>query len=402
MRTMKNSKPTAVIGRIVLVLMAATGIFTGNVYAQTPFSLMAIGDAGDSSTVLAECARSMLTTADGMARRGDSLGMLLFLGDNFYITGLNQSQPARERLVERILGPHRELMERLGPKNVQAIAGNHDYYCRALSVVPANTCFGGNHFEQQIDIWTYHYGYPVGIRRPIFSGSRDSVELILFDSGLPLAIGPEAARQGFDSLERLLRRSAAAPGVRWRILAAHHSPYTLGEHGGWRRWIPEYNQVRYIGNCIDEMEDPFRYAQEFFSAQDNCTPWYRAYSDSLQSVIARSGARIQVMFAGHDHSLQLMNYPDSTCSICPHIFVISGAGSKRERVKSPSPPHEFSHPFNDPQERGRSAGGFVTCGFEQGALRIVFVDATDGKPLDMGNGWKSFRVSESGELLQTP
>jgi hypothetical protein len=108
------------------------------------------------------------------------------------------------------------------------------------------------------------------------------------------------------------------------------------------------------------------------------------------------------MLAGHDHSLQLMNYPDSACAICPHIFVISGAGSKRERVKSPSPPREFSHPINTPEERGRSAGGFALCRFEHGELNIVFIDAADGRPLDMGGGRKEFRISESGELLQTP
>ena len=169
----------------------------------------------------------------------------------------------------------------------------------------------------------------------------------------------------------------------------------------WRGWSADDKRVVYRGNCIDEGDDPFRYLQEFISHQDNCAPFYREYSDSIFAVIRRSGAKIQAFFAGHDHSLQLMNYPVRTCDICPGVFVISGAGSKRERVKSPTPPKEFSSPINNETEKGKSVGGFTICTFREGNLYITYHDATDGRALNMtGNdrGPTTFRITESGAL----
>jgi hypothetical protein len=280
------------------------------------------------------------------------------------------------------------------------VAGNHDYYCRAINGIPMNTCWAGNSYEDTIDLWSYHYYYPVTLRRPLFSGSRDSADLILFDSALLLTREAPEWRPMLDSLEHLLRASSAARGVKWRIIMAHHSPYSVGEHGGWRHWLPSENRVGYIGNCIAEREDPFRYVQEFFSSQDNCTPRYRAYSDSLMAVIERSGAHVQALLAGHDHSLQLLYYPERNCASCPKVFVISGAGSKRERVKSPNPPHEYTHPLNTPEERGRSAGGFALGQFSNNRLTIRFIDAASGEILDMG-GIQTFEIDESGKLLDT-
>ncbi len=391
------------LASLTAILLLLSPLFPDTARSQngTPFSFMTIGDAGAPGPTLTGCATSMRQAAARMRSEGNPLGMLLFLGDNFYPTGLNRKEEERVELIREVIGPHRELMGTLGRRNVHAVAGNHDYYCYDLAGIPFNTCFTGNEREGKIEEWTYHAGYPSSIRRALAEGSRDSVEFILFDSALPLALGPRVTRQGFDSLSRLLIRSAGAPGVKWRIMAAHHSPFTIGEHGGWRGWSADDKRVVYRGNCIDEGDDPFRYLQEFISHQDNCAPFYREYSDSIFAVIRRSGAKIQAFFAGHDHSLQLMNYPERTCDICPGVFVISGAGSKRERVKSPTPPKEFSSPINNETEKGKSVGGFTICTFREGNLYITYHDATDGRALNMtGNdrGPTTFRITESGAL----
>jgi hypothetical protein len=289
-------------------------------------------------------------------------------------------------------------MRTLGRENVHAIAGNHDYYCRTINDIPFNTCSQGNIYEQSITEWNYHYYYPVSLRRALSEGSRDSVEFILFDSAYLIAHDQRLWHPLLDSLERMLKLSASAPGVKWRLYVAHHSPYSVGDHGGWRRWIGSQKRVGYIGNCIEERDDPFRYVQEFFSQQDNCTPRYRAYGDSLMSIIARSGARVQALIAGHDHSLQLLDYPDRNCDLCPKIFVVDGAGSKRQRVKSPSPPNEYTHPFNDEIEKGNSAGGFLVGSFQSGKLALSFIEAESGQPLDMG-GRTTFLIDESGRMV---
>lgn len=366
--------------------------------AQQPLTFFAIGDAGESGSVLDGCAKGMAQWSNTLRQQGKPLGLLLFLGDNFYPIGLNHPKPAREKLIADILGPHQQLLSSLGKQNVHAIAGNHDYYCRTVGPMPLNTCTEGNIHAAQIPEWTYHYGHPTSIRRAVAEGGKDSVEFILFDSGLPLAIGVEKCGMMFDSLERLLRRSATAVGVKWRILAAHHSPFTVGEHGGWRRWLPKERRVGYVGNCLSEGDDPYRAAFEFLSNQDNCNQEYQAYSDTLFAIINRSGARVQLMMAGHDHSLQLLNYPERTCDHCPKVFAISGAGAKQETVKAPNPPSEFTHPINTEQEKGISAGGFMIGEFTGGKLMLRFINAADGIELPMG-GMKNFQIDESGRLL---
>ena len=366
--------------------------------AQQPLTFFAIGDAGEAGPVLDGCAKGMNQWSNTLRQQGKPLGLLLFLGDNFYPIGLNQPEPERTKLIADVLGPHAGLLKSLGKQNVHAIAGNHDYYCRTVGPIPMNSCKQGNIYAAQIPEWTYHYGHPASIRRAIASGARDTVEFILFDSGLPLAVGVSNCGVIFDSLERLLRRSATAAGVKWRIIATHHSPFTVGEHGGWRRWLPQQRKVGYVGNCLHEGDDPYRGVFEFLSNQDNCNQEYQAYADTLFAIINRSGARVQLMMAGHDHSLQLLNYPERTCDHCPKVFAISGAGAKREPVKSPNPPSEFTHPINTEQEQGASAGGFMIGEFASGKLMLRFINAADGTELPMG-GVKNFQIDESGRLL---
>lgn len=363
-----------------------------------PLNVLLIGDAGEPGAELSGNARWMAATADELSARGTPVGLLLFLGDNFYPNGLNHENPAkRTQLIADVLGPHDALLRRLGRQNVHAIAGNHDYYCGTVLKIPYGACDLGNGYEAAIDRWTYHYHFPALVRRATAVGARDSVDFILFDSALLLTQDEPRWRVVLDSLERLLRSSAAAPGVSWRVLAAHHSPYSVGEHAGYRLWMKKERRVGYIGNCFEDRQDPLKYVEELVSEQDNCTRRYRAYTDSLMRVIGRSGAKIQVLVAGHDHSLQVLHYPERNGPNCPKVFVVSGAGAKRGRVKKANPPREYTHALNDDTNRGLSAAGFTRCSFADGTLEIVFHDSDSGKPLEMG-GATVFVVDRSGGL----
>jgi hypothetical protein len=383
----------------LLLALAAPPALHAQPRPGAPFSFLAIGDAGEDGPELLGNARYMLETARRYDSEGHPVSLLLFLGDNFYPNGLNRPEDVRRKLLEDILGPHRELMALLGRENVHSIPGNHDYYCTTVNSIPYGTCDKGNEHESAIASWVYHPHFPVILRRAVREGGRDSVDIILFDSALLLTQEIATWRPVLDSLERLLAASARATGVRWRVIAAHHSPYSVGEHGGYRLWLARQKRVGYIGNCFEDKQDPFKYVEEILSNQDNCTERYRAYSDSLMAAIARSGAKVQAMIAGHDHSLQLLNYPDRNAANCPKIFVIAGAGSKRARVKAPSPPTEFTHPFNDSRQKGKSAAGFVACTFDKGMLTITFIESEKGDVLPMG-GRSGFTIDENGTLLE--
>lgn len=383
---------TALLG-LLLCVAAAT--------AQTPrpFTFIAIGDAGQPGEIHTSTAAAVNSTARQMEAAGAPPGMLFFLGDNFYPNGLNSAGDEWKALRDEVLDPYRDLMRRLGRSNVRAIAGNHDYYCRNVNTIPYGFCITGNERQQQIGEWIFHYFRPASVRRAVAEGSTDSVEIILFDSSYLLTRPTIFWTKPLEMLSEILRTSAKSPGVRWRVLMAHHSTRTIGEHAGWRRWMPTLSRVGHVGNCLTDGEDPFRYVYEFFSTQDNCSERYTRYIDSLNTRIDRAGARIQLFVSGHEHSMQLMHYPTDGCTPCPKVFIVSGAGSKADRVKSPAPPREFSHPRNDDEYKGRSAPGFITGTFEGPRLRIDFFDGRDGSRLDMG-GRSSFLLDETGSLLE--
>lgn len=393
----------SIVGWIACAFLPALLIAATPLTAQTaaPFTFLAIGDAGEAGRQLDQNAQRMRERAVADSAQGAPLGMLLFLGDNFYPNGLNLKAPERAREIAGVIGPHRELMGKLGPENVQGITGNHDYYCTAVNNIPYGSCTEGVQFEFEVPGWTFHAKYPASVRRALAAGGSDSVELIFFDSSLLLITKPETWPVVLDSLERLLRASAAAPGVGWRIFVAHHSPCSVGDHAGYRRWDRKKKQIVYIGNCIEEGKDPFRYVQQFVSEQDNCTPRYKAYTDSLTARIERGGAKIQLFLAGHDHSLQFLNYPDRGGPNAPKVFAISGAGSKVGTVKSPTPPLEYTHPRNDDRNKGKSAFGFVEGRFEGDRLALTYIDGESGSTMDMGGGAGTFVIDRSGAVVQT-
>jgi hypothetical protein len=387
------------------LMLAASGLLAqptggGELTLPTgaPFRFFAIGDQGQVGEIQRTCAARAVELQAKLRETSTPASLLLFLGDNFYPNGLNRPPAIQRWLIDQIMTPYQPLLTELGRERVHAISGNHDFYCTAINQIPLGICRGGNLVEQDLPSWTYTLYWPRIIRNAISAGSADSVDIIAFDSSVLLAVGPMRCRMIFDSLEATIRKSGEAPSVKWRLLAAHHSPYYIGEHGGWRRWIASENRIGYIGNCVSDGDDPFRYIYQAFSNQDNCSPDYRAYIDSLKTRVERAGVKIQAMLAGHDHSLQLMYYPDRGAINFPKVFIVSGAASKRATVKSPNPPQEFSHPINTPEEKGQSVPGFALCSFENDEMILSYYDNTSIDPLDMGGGRTRFVVTRSGEL----
>lgn len=363
------------------------------------FTFFAVGDAGKPGALLGGTAIAMREEAERLRAEGDPLEAVIFLGDNFYPNGLNLEEKERSELIEEVMGPHRPLLLPLGRENVHAIAGNHDYYCATLGPAPYGTCFAGNEYERMLPEWTYYDNYPASVRYAVSPGSADSVELFFFDSAILLQSDPSGWSPRLDSLARLLEASARNRSVGWRLFFAHHSPYSVGAHGGYRKWDPERQEVTYVGNCIEQGDDPFKYAEELAGYhEDVCRPLYQAYKDSLFAIVRRSGTTIQAMFAGHDHTLQLLNYPERGES--PSVFVVSGAGSKQDYVRSPLPPSIYTHPFNDPAHKGKSAGGFAGGRIEGDRLHLWFTNGDGGERLDMG-GMKDFYIDRDGLLVGT-
>lgn len=373
------------------------------------FTVIAIGDAGETGSPLrgtAKYVNEMYTEQHD----GGKPDAMIFLGDNFYPLGLNGPVDDVTGKIKSVLGPYRQTFEGIGRSNVHAVAGNHDYYARNalekslffglvnIEVGPVGLSEKGNERERAIEWWTYYYKMPAEAVYPVNAGSKDSVQFIFYDSALPLRTNPATWRPALDSLRRLLKVSAARSGIAWRILAQHHPWYSVGEHGGYSVWDDEAKTVNYLPNC-DRDSNVIEWFVNTVDPQDLCSPKYQAEIDSLKAVVHSGGAKIHLVLTGHEHNLELLSYPDrdADCPECPKLFVISGAGSKSNRVKLPSPPHEFT--ASQPAKNGESLSGFAQLKFEKGKLRIVFFNSANGEMIDMGGGKKEFWINGSGELL---
>jgi len=376
------------------------------------FSLVAIGDAGEKTAILKNNAAAMTEMF-----RQDRFDALLFLGDNFYPTGLNVDPDADFRKevpkkIKEVLGPFREVMAGLGRQNVHAVAGNHDYYKKlvmkrsfllglfSIEAMPIGITNKGNQRADTISSWTYHYGLP---RQAIYQTDRqsqDSLQIIFFDSAILLRTQPQTWRPYLAQFHHLLVSTKNRPQIKWRLLAMHHPLYSLSEHGGYSEWDSEARTVNYVNRC-DADSAAVSYFYNTVDPEDLCAPRYRAYHDSVLATIQRSGVRVQMALAGHDHALQFLYYPkvNAGCENCPKIYVVSGAGAKENRVKAPAPARgEFTCPDSSAQRQGKSQAGFVRLDFQAGQWRARFFNGKTKREINMGGGRKEFLIQADGTL----
>ena len=364
--------------------------------SHADFSFIAIGDTGEKSDILennAKTLRRMLAE--------DSFQVMVMLGDNFYPIGLNVPEHEVDEKISEVLSPLYEVMRPLRRENVHALSGNHDYY--AFLAVSKSLFFGlvnieegpygidsrGNRREaNRIPEWTYHYGLP---RDRLYGPIDRRIQMIFFDSAILLRTRTEEWSAALDSLSRLLLRHKQDANVRWRILFAHHPFYSLGPHGGYSVWDDSAMAVKYLNPCSLD-SNSIGYTLNVLDHQDLCAPRYQAYVDSVPTVIARSGVRVQLVVAGHEHNLQLLYYPDKdrACAECPKVHIVSGAGAIANEVKSPVPGREWTWPVNTPEARGRSRYGFVRFDLKGESLRVRVFDGKSGELL---------KVKEKGEVV---
>ena len=378
--------------------------------AEGPLTVIAIGDAGESGGILRANA-SYITAMQTGEHDAGRISAMIFLGDNFYPIGLNGSRKDAEGEIRSVLGPFQKVFDMLGRANVHAVAGNHDYYARnaveekflfglfTTSEEPVGISDIGNRRESDFESWTYHSGMPSQVTYPLAPGAPDSAQFIFIDSALPLRTRQASWTAALDSLRRLMALAKGRPHVLWHILCSHHPLYSVGEHAGYSVWNADSGRVEYFPPC-DRDSNAYGWIKNMLDPEDLCTDRYRDFADSLMSVLRESGVKVQACMAGHDHSLQLLYYPwrNEGCDACPAMQIVSGAGSKTSKVRSPSPPYEYTSAQALPEKEGESLYGFVQLRFEGRRMRVVFFNGKTGDRINMGEGKDIFWIDSSGRL----
>jgi hypothetical protein len=254
-------------------------------------SILATGDAGDEGKWEWASVQRHVARAMEAVDRQRPVDAFLLLGDNFYPSGLLESELA-ERLALNVAGPYCRFVDLSGPRSAElkgacalppderhpvpilVVPGNHDAHPESIAlqteVVPE---FVAN-WEMARD--------PITVRE-----LGEGVSLILLRSmemvrkPRKLAVLPAAIR------------SAKGP---WRILVAHHP---LVEPAG-------------------------RFETK--------------YREGVRQAIAEAGLPVQLALGGHHHALQILEPPTRGLP----LQVVSGAGGRTADPAKGSPDEYFA------------------------------------------------------------
>lgn len=230
---------------------------------------------------------------------------VLELGDNFYDFGLVgavkgcDELPSPTALVEkqavRILEPFGFLRDE--GITLTVLPGNHDYRCLGQGLM------NEVHIDQWLSrkhrwgkCWEMIYGPP---REIILADG--AVQIVAVDSEHMLE------RREFRKQSAVRLQSLLAAGVgryRWQIIAAHHPLQTNGTHNGasFRSSMRKIASYLLLPNLFAALD-----VRPFTSLnQDSYSIRYGQYRAAVEQAVRRSGAKVPLLLAGHDHQLQLL------------------------------------------------------------------------------------------------
>ncbi len=268
-----------------LTTIVLSGLACGN---QSPlqtegarWSLIATGDTGRTST-LAGLFEGQLSVAQAMTEeaRRDPVDGLLLLGDNFYWQGLD-----REHLVQRIrtnlVRPYCHFLDLTGPRSSE-VDDACETHVSARAPVGLFAVLGNHDLElpESVDLQRYAIpdflpGWHMSKTLAQVYEVAPGVSLILFES--ELAIDDEGA------IKRALLDAVSNARGPWRILATHRP----------------------------------------IATDDDGFPPAGGYPGFVRKALAESGQSVQLVLAGHHHSLQVFEIGAPTPSL--HIGIGSGS-----------------------------------------------------------------------------
>jgi hypothetical protein len=261
------------------------------------FSLLALGDTGQPPGWFPglEGQSAVAAGLEQEDRRAPIDGLLL-LGDNFYEKGLEDEELLR-RVHANIVVPYCRFVGLDGPRSAEVSSG-----CKPDRALPARIyAVLGNHDlgspesrRLQIrELPRFVSNWEMSEQRAEALEIADGVSLIVFDSSYLRDSGDPGP----------LRAALAASRGPWRILAAHHPVGTSRDRN--------YKKERGVG----------------------------AYGGLVEDAIRDARTPVQLMLAGHEHNLQLLERPEPG----PRLVAISGGGSSPGAVKSKSTRRLFSY-----------------------------------------------------------
>jgi hypothetical protein len=261
--------------------------------AEVRWTLLAVGDTGRSPSLLpALGGQRAVARAIALEDARHPADALALLGDNFYFDGLRPDD-AVDRIGRDLVAPYcrfqaldAELSRAVEgdcpvpraerrPIPIFAVLGNHDHGSAESAAIQS----------EEIPRYVSNWTLPEALARSV--EAAPGVSLVLVDS-TPLQddAGPTP---------ELVAALRAAKGP-WRILVAHHPVGTSNQLGA------DHEGASGL------------------------------YTENVRRSIEAAGVPVQLMLAGHEHNLQVIEMDGGS----PSLVAVSGGGSVPRAVKSAS------------------------------------------------------------------
>jgi hypothetical protein len=446
----------------VLATLAASGVPAAGTAPDTgakgPYlTVVAVGDTGERNLDLFRNAMGINAVVHADPKRH----ALVFLGDNFYEQGVaDETDRVRDLKFKQVYGSwfaesFGELEMKTGrseppppaaadkgaadkaaagetpppPGRVHAVAGNHDYYSKeasreVLHALPVGFTTAGNAYEKSRKEWVYHYGDPEDVEWRIegASSGRTRIHLFFLDTTLLVRSDWTVKTESCPSVpdprddaerlscgyrahvrERLIELLAGSRDEEgrddvWRVLVSHHPLDTVGYHAG-AQWMPDRGGVVRLNPC-SKAEQPIGWLKNAIDPEDLCTEAWGHYIAFVREAIAKSGVKVHVALAGHDHSLQLLALdPARFGAEGPGTQIVAGAGSKTTAVDEPRPEAGRYTAFRpEAKARGLSESGWAKLRFSPEHVLVQFFSGRKEITTRMGRS-EPLCLDANGKLM---
>jgi len=299
--------PTAARRTCLLAFLAVLYLLPASAADPAPIRFAVIGDSGTGGQHQHRIAQQMLSWRERMP-----YDLVLMLGDNIYGGPLGWGGGSRQDFEEKFDRPYAELLAR--GVVFRAALGNHDMRNN-----------DGQDLIQDYDRFHIegpqgYYSFTAGSWQPTEGEPAPLLEFFVINT-----IRLEKDKQDPEQLAWLaaaLDRSCA----RWRILYGHHPLYSTGRKHGADLKLREKLEPMLLASYASMSSSPVAPATGSSAGR---VPEADASGAGGEK---EAGARVQVVFAGHDHIYQRFHPQNGVA-----YFVCGSSGQLRRGNAEPSP-----------------------------------------------------------------
>ncbi|MEJ2493666.1 MAG: metallophosphoesterase [Ignavibacteriaceae bacterium] len=287
--------------------------------------IILIGDAGEPTEDKKE---PVLIALEKNASEIKDSTLIIFLGDNIYLSGLPDTEDSDRKEYERRINDQVNVVINSEAKEI-FIPGNHDWdrgSDKGWEQIRREGKFLNDKGLEKVSFLPLN-----GCPGPVVSNFGENIKIIILDSQWWLQ-DEGTIPEKKDSLCNFCKEDEIAAaldsiiinsGNNFIVVAAHHPLSTNGPHGGYFTWLDHIFPLR---NLNEYLWIPLPIIGSLYplvrgsgiSSQDLPSSEYQSMKNIIENVISKYTGLVYA--SGHEHALQVIDGTNE------NIYLVSGAG----------------------------------------------------------------------------